>query len=364
LQPQADYLIEEGQHALELTAAGRERIGRESVGFDGVFRARHAREQLVTQAPAALHILRRDRDYILAEGKVQIADEYTGRVMPDRSWEQGLHQLVEATEGVAATDSRETLARITYQLFFNRYLQLSGMTGTGMEVAGELRAVYGLDVTRLPTYRPARRRHLGDKVLADAEQKWAVTAERAAAIAGAGWPLLIGTQSVEASEALSAALATRGLPHVAPNARHDAKEAEIVANAGEPGRITVATNMAGRGTDILLGAGVAEAGDLHLIATGYHDSQRIDRQLCGRAARQGDPGFCECIVALDDELFSLYAAGPAAWLARAACLARLGGAWLQLYTQIQANRRHARERRDQMLMDERLDKGMSFAGRG
>ncbi len=363
LEPRTHFVLDEGQRALVLTRAAQEAIARDSEGFEGVFRARHAREQLVSQALTALRMLHKDRDYVVRDGKVQIVDEYTGRIMPDRSWEQGLHQLVEAKEGLAATGSRETLARITYQRFFNRYLHLSGMTGTAMEVAGELRAVYRLGVARLPTNRPVRRRHLGSVVLPDAAAKWAMVADRAAAFAGSGRPLLIGTQSVEASEALAAALAARGLPHVVLNARQDAHEAEIVARAGEPGRITIATNMAGRGTDILLGAGVAEAGGLHVIATGYHDSQRIDRQLFGRAARQGDPGSYESIVALDDELFRRFAPRLGKVVANGGLAARVGRALLRRYAQTQAGRSHARQRRDQMLMDERLEKGLSFTGR-
>jgi preprotein translocase subunit SecA len=363
LEPRTHYVLDEGQRALVLTAAAQAVIGRESEGFVGVFRARHAREQLISQALTALRMLKKDRDYIVRDGTVQIVDEYTGRIMPDRSWEQGLHQLVETKEGLAGTGARETLARITYQRFFNRYLHLCGMTGTAMEVAGELRAVYGLGVSRLPTNRPVRRRYLGGVVVADAAAKWAKVADRAASLARSGRPLLIGTQSVEASEALAEALRARGLPHVVLNARQDEQEAEIVARAGEPGRITVATNMAGRGTDILLGPDEARAGGLHVIATGYHDSQRIDRQLFGRAARQGDPGSCESIVALDDELFRRFAPRLAEAVSQGGVVARLGGALLRRYAQTQAGRSHARERRDQMLMDERLEKGMAFTER-
>ena len=357
------FAVDVATRSLLLSNAGRDVIAQRSEGFAGLFRARHAREQLVTQALTALNLLERDRHYIVADGKVQIVDEYTGRVMPDRSWEQGLHQLVEAKEGVELTGARETLARITYQRFFNRYLQLSGMTGTAREVAGELRAVYGLRVVRLPPNRKLIRRNLGSRLTQDAAAKWTEVAARAARFPPTGRPLLIGTQSVEASEALSAALNARGLPHVVLNARQDADEADIVARAGESGRITVATNMAGRGTDIVLGSGVAEVGGLHVILTGYHDSTRIDRQLFGRAGRQGDPGSYESVVALDDELFQRFAPRLAGTIGKGGWFARLGWRLLRRRAQATASRSHAQQRLQQILEDERFDKGMGFTGR-
>jgi preprotein translocase subunit SecA len=357
------FTIDVANRTLLLSAAGRAVIAQRSEGFNGLFRARHAREQFVTQALTALNLLERDRNYIVADGKVQIVDEYTGRIMPDRSWEQGLHQLVEAKEGVELTGARETLARITYQRFFNRYLHLSGMTGTAREVAGEFRAVYGLRVTRLPPNRRLLRRDLGGTLLPDATAKWREVAARAERFIQTGRPLLVGTQSVEASEALSAELTARGLPHVVLNARQDAAEAEIIAAAGQPGRITVATNMAGRGTDILLGSGVAKAGGLHVILTGYHDSPRIDRQLFGRSGRQGDPGSFESVVALDDELFQRFAPRLAGTIRRGGWLARLARTLLRRQAQSAASRRYAAQRREQVLADERFDQGMGFAGR-
>jgi len=363
LAPREHFVIDAETHTLLLSTSGRERIARHSAEFAGLFRARDAREQFVTQALTALHLLERDRHYIVVDGKVQIVDEYTGRIMPDRSWEQGLHQLVEAKEAVELTGARETLARITYQRFFNRYLQLSGMTGTAREVAGELRAVYGLRMVHLPPNRKLLRFNHGSTLVPDAAAKWSEVAARAARFIETGRPLLVGTQSVEASEALSAELTGRGLAHVVLSARQDANEAEIVANAGHPGRITVATNMAGRGTDILLGPGVADAGGLHVILTGYHDSTRIDRQLFGRAGRQGDPGSYESVVALDDELFQRFAPRLAAMISRGGWLARIAWRLMRRQAQAAASRSHAQQRRAQVLADERFDQGMGFAGR-
>lgn len=357
------YLVDTASRTLLLSEAGRDRIAQRSEGFGGLFRARHAREQFLTQALTALNLFERDRHYILADGKVQIVDEYTGRIMPDRSWEQGLHQLVEAKEGVELTGTRETLARITYQRFFNRYLQLSGMTGTAREVAGELRAIYGLRVVSLPPNRKPQRRNLGSTLLHDAPAKWAEVARRAGDFIASGRPLLVGTQSVEASELLSAELTARALPHVVLNARHDAGEAQIIAEAGQPGRITVATNMAGRGTDIELGAGVADAGGLHVILTGYHDSPRIDRQLFGRAGRQGDPGSFESVVALDDEVFQRFAPQLTGAVGNGGWFGGLARTLLRRRAQSVASQSHARQRREQVLADEQFDKGMGFAGK-
>jgi preprotein translocase subunit SecA len=283
--------------------------------------------------------------------------------MPDRKWEQGLHQLVEAKEGVSLTGTRETLARITYQRFFNRYLQLSGMTGTAREVAGELRAVYGLRVVRLPPNRPLQRIRTGSMVTRNAAEKWREVAARAAGIRAAGRPVLIGTQSVEDSETLSKTLENQGVAHVVLNARQDAEEAGIIAEAGLAGRVTVATNMAGRGTDILLGPGVAEAGGLHVILTAHHDSQRIDRQLWGRAGRQGDPGSYENVVALDDELFQRFARRLAQIVASGGRLSRLALPLLRWQAQRAASDRYATERRQQVVADEQIDQQMGFAGR-
>ncbi len=272
-------------------------------GVRAVWRARAWRGLLLRQALTALHLFHRDQHYILADGKVQIVDESTGRVMPDRSWEQGLHQLIEAKEGVELTSGRETLARMTYQRFFRRYTLLAGLTGTAAEAARELYAVYRLRVVRVPTHRPVRRRAWPALCLADGAARWRAVAAEAMAAAGRGQPVLVGTRSVEASEQLSAEFERRGQAVVVLNARQDALEAEVVAGAGQSGRITVATNMAGRGTDIKLDARARACGGLHVVLTEYHESPRVDRQLFGRCARQGDAGSVRAIVAAADGLF-------------------------------------------------------------
>ena len=358
LAPGADFVLDEGRRFVQLTAQGQNAVGERLEGGEGLFRARFAREQITTQALTALHLFALDRHYIVQDGAVQIVDEYTGRVMPDRSWEEGLHQMVEAKEGLALSGARDTLARITYQRFFNRYMHLSGMTGTAREVAGELRAVYGLHVVRLPPNRTLRRRNWGGTLLPRADDKWQDVARRAALVRQQDRPVLIGTQSVEASEALSAVLTAHDLPHVVLNARQDADEAAIVAQAGQAGRITVATNMAGRGTDIELAPGVAERGGLHVILTEFSDSRRIDRQLFGRAGRQGEPGSFESVVALDDGLFERFGR-------RLAQVARLLPGWLglrvlRLGAQAAASRSNAGQRRRQVLADEHMEQAMGF----
>jgi preprotein translocase subunit SecA len=291
---------------------------------------------------------------------VQIVDEFTGRVMPDRSWQGGLHQLIEAKEGVEVTGRKETLARITYQRFFRRYLRLSGMTGTGMELAAEFRDTYNLSTVRLPRNRPLRRRHLGDAFLRDEAAKWQRIAETAARMQAVGRPVLIGTRSVAASQAASAALASHGLDHAVLNGTQDREEALIVAQAGQRGAITVATNIAGRGTDILPGDGVAALGGLHVILTEFHESSRIDRQLYGRTGRQGAPGTTEAVVSLDDELFRRFA--PLGLrLARVAPLLLVCGL-LRRLAQARAEAEHATTRRDQTEIDRRMERALAFTG--
>ncbi len=354
------YEVMRARRLVRLTEAGRARVEEASRLRGGLFAIRRAREELAEQALTALHLYHRGQQYVLAEDKVQIVDEYTGRIADGRTWEKGLHQLIETKEGVALTGRRETLARITYQRFFRRYLRLSGMTGTGWELAGELRAVYGLPVVRIPTNRPSLRRDLGARLLPDQGRKWDAVADAAARMSATGRPVLVGTKSVEASEALSARLGAKGLDHTVLNAHFDKEEAEIVARAGEPARVTVATNMAGRGTDIHLAEGVREAGGLHVIVAEYHDSPRIDRQLIGRGARQGDPGSFEAIVAADDELFRLHGGGRLARLAR--LLPGGGVALLRRIAQWRAEARNAATRRQTLRSDTETRRSLGFAG--
>ena len=315
-----------------------------------VWRARHWRELLLRQALQALHLFQRDQHYILFEGKVQIVDESTGRVMADRSWEQGLHQLIETKEGLELTAGRDTLARMTFQRFFRRYYLLAGLTGTAAESARELWRVYRLRVRRVPTHRPVQRQGLPVLCLPDAAAKWRAVADEAAAVAARGQAVLVGTRSVEASEAVAAEFSARGLVFVVLNARQDADESAVVAAAGASGRITIATNMAGRGTDIKLDAAARAAGGLHVILTEFHESPRVDRQLFGRSARQGEAGSVRAIVARDDGLFKgLPAALPLTASVR--------------WAQAAAERRAYQARVQTLKQDQELNRMIGIAGR-
>jgi preprotein translocase subunit SecA len=356
-----DYRLEDT--GVEVTARGRERLEALGAPLPGVWRGPRRREQLVRQALSALHAFQRDKHYLVRDGKVMIIDENTGRLMPDRSWEQGLHQLIEMKEGCKVTGRRETLARISYQRFFRRYLHLAGMTGTASEVAGELWAVYRLRVATVPTNRPGRRIRLRDQVYGRSARKWRAVVASIQALRAENRPVLVGTRSVAASETLAEALDEARIPYRLLNARQDKDEAEIVAAAGVAGCVTVATNMAGRGTDIKLGPGVAERGGLHVIATELNDSGRIDRQLYGRCARQGDLGSCQAILAIEEDLVARFL--PAA--ARLRALDRLPpwlGRLVFAAAQWRAERAYAKARRDLLDLDDYLGDILAFSGRG
>ncbi|MEZ0250272.1 MAG: preprotein translocase subunit SecA [Methylobacteriaceae bacterium] len=370
LKSPEDYGIEAAEHRIILTEAGRERITSlatsDGRGEASAWRGRVTREGLVRQALSALHLFHRDEHYILRDGKVVIVDANTGRVMPDRSWSDGLHQMVEHKEGCDLSGARSTLARMTYQRFFRRYPRLAGMTGTTRGVAAEFWTVYRLPVVRIPTHRPVQRRHLPDEVLPDEAAKWRRVTARIAELHAKGCPVLVGTRSVAASARASTHLTAAGLPHTVLSAAQDGQEAAIVAQAGQRGRITVATNMAGRGTDIKLGPGVAERGGLHVIMVERQDAQRIDDQLAGRSGRQGEPGCFQAILSLDDPLLdsSLVSRGLARRI-----MALLGsergrvfGARLLRHAQLRTERLHGRMRADLLHSDQMQDRILAFAG--
>ncbi len=297
-----DYSINWKYKEIEFTSGGRMRLQQKCRRLGGVWIAARRREEIVHQALTARHFFKTGSEYIIDEGKVVIVDESTGRLMPDRSWRDGLHQAVEAKEKVEVTPAKETLARISFQRYFRLYAHLAGMTGTGSEAAGEFWHVYRLPVVPIPTHRPCLRIMHKPVVCSDQEEKWKAVMAEVIRIHAENRPILVGTRSIGASERLSAMLAAAGLEHQVLNAVHHRQEAEIVARAGQPGKITVATNMAGRGTDIKLRKEAEALGGLHVIATERHMSYRIDRQLYGRCSRQGDPGSAIAIVSMDDEL--------------------------------------------------------------
>jgi preprotein translocase subunit SecA len=367
LEAGADFRLVAREGKVELTDRGAERLGELAQPLEGLWTGPKRRKEWVERALAALHLFQRDRHYLVRDGKVEIIDQPTGRVAPDRSWERGLHQLIEVKEGCELTSERETVARISFQQFFRRYLRLAGMTGTAREVARELWSVYRLHTLAIPTRRPVRRRACGTRLFATERSKWEAVVESVHDLHRRGRPVLVGTCSVAASEHLGQLLTARGLLHQLLNARQDAHEARIVAEAGQPGRITVATNMAGRGTDIRLGPGVADRGGLHVIATQRNEARRIDRQLFGRCGRQGDPGSFEAILSLEEEREqAYYPAGIRRLMARmmrpGTPIKRWAGDLLTSLPQLAEERRHARTRRNLVQLEEYLEDLLAFSG--
>jgi preprotein translocase subunit SecA len=350
LEAGEDFEVDVQKQTCELLGRGRSRVRAlprpeaiESVSLLAVYDA-------VERALRARRFFLRDRQYVVRDGKVVIVDEFTGRAAEGRSWRDGLHQAVEAQESVEVTVPSGHAARITIQDLFARWPHIAGMTGTIATSAGELARTYDVAVAVVPTNRPAIRRRLQPVVLLDQAAKFARIVEEVQEMHATGRPVLIGTRSIDKSEMLSRMLEAAGLQHTVLNARHIAKEAEIVAQAGQHGQITVSTNMAGRGTDIKLGDGVGELGGLHVICTELHDSARIDRQLVGRCGRQGDPGTWRQYAALDDEiLVAGYGSARAARIA-ARMAGRLGGnpeGLLAVFRRAQkrVEARHVRQRR-------------------
>jgi len=302
LKEEEDYTIDVKMRSVTLTEAGVEKAER-AFGIDNLFD--HANVTLnhhVQQALKAHAIMKRDVDYVVQDGEVIIVDEFTGRLMAGRRYSDGLHQAIEAKEQLKVQNESMTLATITFQNYFRMYRKLAGMTGTAKTEEEEFKKIYGLDVVQVPTNKPMIRVDMPDIVYKTANAKFKAVVEEIVKRHQNGQPVLVGTVSIENSEKLSEMLKRRGIPHKVLNAKYHAEEAEIIARAGQRGAVTIATNMAGRGTDILLGEGVAELGGLHIIGTERHESRRIDNQLRGRAGRQGDPGSSQFYLALDDEL--------------------------------------------------------------
>ncbi len=303
-----DFTIEQVKRRAKLTAAGKIKAAQLLKNAPhAIWRATRRREELVEQALVADHCYHARQHYQIVEDQVVIVDEYTGRFMPDRQWQHGLHQAVEAKHGLPITADRDTLASMSFQRFFRQYKHLCGMTGTAADAKPELETTYGLPVRIIPTNRPLQRQHLPEQVYLTASGKWQAVVEEIDTMHQQGRPVLIGTRSIEASELLSAMLKARGLEHQVLNAVHHKIEAQIVSEAGQRGSIVVATNMAGRGTDIKLAPGLADQGGLHVILTERHTARRIDRQLFGRAGRQGDPGSAHAIISMEDDLVLKYA---------------------------------------------------------
>ncbi len=260
----------------------------------------------LNQALKAHKLFKRDVDYIVKEGQVIIVDEFTGRLMPGRRYSDGLHQALEAKEGVKIENENQTLATITFQNYFRMYEKLAGMTGTADTEAEEFKKIYKLEVVVIPTHKKMIRVDNPDLIYRTGAEKFQAAVEEIKDCHDRGQPVLVGTTSIEKSEHLSKLLKREGVKHEVLNAKHHEKEAEIVAQAGQSGMVTIATNMAGRGTDIVLGEGVVEQGGLHILATERHEARRIDNQLRGRSGRQGDPGSSRFYLSLEDDLLRIF----------------------------------------------------------
>ncbi|HEX2222558.1 MAG TPA: preprotein translocase subunit SecA [Candidatus Limnocylindria bacterium] len=347
LRPEEDYVVDEKFKQVAITEAGTDKMER-WLGVDNLFGTDFSLARHLEQALKAEVLYKRDRDYVIKDGQVVIVDEFTGRLMPGRRWSEGLHQAVEAKENVRIQSESRTLATVTFQNYFRMYDKLAGMTGTAETEAEEFGKIYGLEVTVIPTHRPMIRADYADLVYATQPAKWDAVIEEIVEEHEKGRPVLVGTISVEVSEMLGEMLKRRGIRHAVLNAKFHEREAEIIAQAGRSGAVTIATNMAGRGTDILLGgnpeglaaeilhkrgksvldatpdeyaAALAEAdqicaadrdrviaaGGLHIIGTERHEARRIDNQLRGRAGRQGDPGSSRFYLSLDDDLMRRFA---------------------------------------------------------
>lgn len=301
-----DYHTDEKARTANLTESGVHKAER-YFNIDNLFDPQFVViNHHIMQALKAHTLMKRDKDYVLQGEEVVIVDEFTGRMMQGRRYSDGLHQAIEAKEGVKVQNESKTLATITLQNYFRMYKKLSGMTGTAKTEEQEFIDIYGMDVVTIPPNRPNQRKDLSDVVYKTVKGKFSQVVNEIEARHKKGQPVLVGTTSVEKSEILSAMLKRKGIKHQVLNAKYHEREAEIVSHAGELGMVTIATNMAGRGTDIILGEGVQELGGLHIIGTERHESRRIDNQLRGRAGRQGDPGSSQFYLSLEDDLMRMF----------------------------------------------------------
>ncbi len=306
LRREIDFTVDEKARTVLLSEEGVARM-EQVLKIDNLYDAANITFQHhVLQALKAHHIFQRDVDYVVKDDQVIIVDEFTGRLMPGRRYSDGLHQALEAKEHVQVEAENQTLATITFQNYFRMYKKLAGMTGTADTEAVEFREIYDLEVLSIPTHKPMIRKDFPDLVYKTQREKFEAIAADVKELHQRGQPVLVGTVSIEKSELLSGMLKKTGVPHDVLNAKNHEKEAEIVAQAGHAGRVTIATNMAGRGTDIVLGPGVTDLGGLHILGTERHESRRIDNQLRGRSGRQGDPGSSRFYLALDDDLMRLF----------------------------------------------------------
>lgn len=367
LDPARDFTVQADERSARLTPAGEARVAELSASLGGPWKRPRYRREALGVALSGLHACRRDAHYLVRDGAIELLDEVTGRIASGRVWSHGLHTVVALKEGLVPPAETDTVARITFQRFFKRYWRVAGLSGTLREARGELRDVIGSSVVRIPLHAPDRRRTLPPQLFTSVPARWAAVCVRAAELQAAGRPLLVGTDSVHDSLSLSASLLAAGIEHRVLNALHDADEAAIVAGAGRAGQVTVATRMAGRGTDIALDEAARAAGGLHVLSCQANPSRRLDRQLAGRAARHGDPGSTEAWLlrptsdsepADPADKLETWKPSNSGYAARLASIALLGQHW----TQWCQDRRAAERRRELLQQDQQWERRLSFAG--
>ncbi|WP_320043304.1 preprotein translocase subunit SecA [uncultured Desulfobacter sp.] len=367
LEPGEDFFVVDKYKEVKITPQGFEKINNLTQSLDGIWKGAPRRTELIEQALKARHFYTRDKQYIVQDDKIMIVDEFTGRIMPNRTWRQGMHQAVEAKEGVTITHPSETISRLSFQRFFRFFTKISGMTGTAREAAAEFWHIYGLKVQPIPTNRPCIRNKLPPAVFLTENEKWTQIARAVAQCHKTLRPILIGTKNVKDSEHLADILREQHYDFNLLNAVNHKEEAAIIARAGTPGMITIATNMAGRGTDIKLGNGVSELGGLHVIATECNDSSRIDRQLFGRCARQGDPGSVQAFASIEDELIQRFVPPKIQKVLiskrdKHSALSIFFGKRITEYAQKKAQKQAFEQRKNVLKKDSWLEEALSFSG--
>ncbi len=350
MEDEQDYQYDREKRKVELTNHGMARVRSQSKpeGLKGLSLVDFY--DFMERAIKVNRDFHLDQHYVILDGKIVIIDESTGRIAEGRRWSKGIHQAIEAKEKLDIEIQTNNAAQITIQQLCNRYPIIAGMTGTGLECKREFKRVYKSPVSRVPTNRPSQRQELPPRFFYSKDEKWAAVVQDVDEVSATGRPVLIGTRTIENSELLSSLLLQAGLRHVVLNARQVEHEAEIVAQAGQSGMITVATNMAGRGTDIKLGPGVAELGGLHVISAELHDSARIDRQLFGRCGRQGDPGSTRLYISAEDQLLELAFGRSKAERMRKVYRWRKEAWWIETFRRAQRKIEHEHFKQRQVMM--------------
>lgn len=360
-----DYRVDAKFREVLVPPDEMDRLWQERSRLPAAWRSRERFENLIQMTLSAREFYRRGVQYIIREGKIELIDEFTGRIMAHRTWSAGLHQAVEAKEHLEITAPTESMASMSFQRFFRCFPRLSGLSGTARESREELWQIYSLPVISVPTHRPSMRKSYPVVICREAEQKWQRILDEVRQHHEKGRPVLVGTRSVQASEILAEKFREEGLRFSLLNAVRDEEEAETIAAAGQRGAITISTNMAGRGTDIKLSPGVADIGGLHVIATERHESGRIDRQLTGRAGRQGDPGSARFILSLEDDLLRRFLP-PSFYVALNKAFSTDDAGWVEgvySYAQWTAERMSFKTRKQVLKQDTWLDENLSFSGK-